>query len=519
MTPTPGTVTSVGISAPSIFSVSGSPVTGSGTLTLALSTQSAGLVFAGPSSGLAGAPTFRALVASDIPTLNQNTTGTAANVTGTVAIANGGTGATTQQGAMNALAGTQSAGTYLRSDGTNTTLSSIQASDVPTLNQNTTGTASNVTGTVAIAHGGTGQTTQQAAINALAGTQSAGKYLRSDGTNTTLSSIQAGDVPTLNQNTTGTAANVTGTVAITNGGTGQTTQQAALNALAGTQSAGKYLRSDGTNTTLSSIQASDVPAINLATSGSGGVTGNLPTANLNGGTGASSSTFWRGDGTWAAPSATPYKVPTIQKFTSGTGTYTTPAGALYIRVRMVGGGGGGAGSGTANGSTPTAGGNTTFGTSLLAANGGGVNANIGAAGGSGGTASLGTGPIGIAISGGTGAGGFGNLATGAAAVAGGSGGVSPFGGAGTSGCSPLTGGAAVANSGSGGAGGSISATASGYSGPGGGAGGFVDAIITNPAASYAYSIGTGGSAGGAGTNGSVGGAGGSGIIIVEEHYQ
>jgi hypothetical protein len=46
-----------------------------------------------------------------------------------------------------------------------------------------------------------------------------------------MSAIQAADVPTLNQNTTGTAANVTGTVAIANGGTGQTTAANAFNAL------------------------------------------------------------------------------------------------------------------------------------------------------------------------------------------------------------------------------------------------------------------------------------------------
>jgi hypothetical protein len=125
----------------------------------------------------------------------------------------------------------------------------------PTLNQSTTGTASNVTGTVAIANGGTGQTTQQAALTALSGTQTSGQYLRSNGTNTLLSAIQTADVPTLNQSTTGTASNVTGTVAIANGGTGQTTQQSAFNALAPSQTSnsGKHLTTNGTNTSWASI--------------------------------------------------------------------------------------------------------------------------------------------------------------------------------------------------------------------------------------------------------------------------
>jgi len=64
-----GTVTSVGLSLPSIFSVTGSPVTTSGTLAATLATQAANLVFAGPSSGAAATPTFRALATADLPSI------------------------------------------------------------------------------------------------------------------------------------------------------------------------------------------------------------------------------------------------------------------------------------------------------------------------------------------------------------------------------------------------------------------------------------------------------------------
>ena len=89
-----------------------------------------------------------------------------------------------------------------------------------------------------------------------------------------------------------------------------------------------------------------------------GVTGILPVAN--GGTGLSSIAH------------------TVQVFTSGSGTYTTPANVKAIWVRAVGGGGGAGGTGSAGAPTNgTGGGNTTFSTLTATAGSGGPNSLTG----------------------------------------------------------------------------------------------------------------------------------------------
>ena len=103
---------------------------------------------------------------------------------------------------------------------------------------------------LAIADGGTGQSTAAAAITALTGTQTSGYYLRSNGTNASLSAIQAADVPTLNQNTTGSAATLSQTNPVSRGGTNLTslTNKGVLYASSTSQVAtGTALQFDGTN--------------------------------------------------------------------------------------------------------------------------------------------------------------------------------------------------------------------------------------------------------------------------------
>lgn len=84
-----GTVTSVGlIDGTGLFTISGSPVTTSGNLTLSSFTnKAANEVFAGPTSGGPGTPSFRMLVAADIPDLSGVYANTAlSNLTSPTAI-------------------------------------------------------------------------------------------------------------------------------------------------------------------------------------------------------------------------------------------------------------------------------------------------------------------------------------------------------------------------------------------------------------------------------------------------
>ncbi len=75
-----GTVTSVGLSMPNVFSVANSPVTTSATLTVTLATQAANLIFAGPTTGSAAAPTFRSIVLADLPNITLAKGGTGSTI-------------------------------------------------------------------------------------------------------------------------------------------------------------------------------------------------------------------------------------------------------------------------------------------------------------------------------------------------------------------------------------------------------------------------------------------------------
>ena len=279
-----GTVTSVAGTSPVVSSGGATP-----TISLASSygdtqnpyaSKSANAVLAAP-NGTAGVPSFRALVAADIPTLNQNTTGTASNVTGTVAVANGGTGQTSYTDGQ-ILIGNSTGNTLSKATltaGSNVTITNGPGTITIAATAGGAGVSS-VTATSPVASSG-GSNPDISLATAYGDTKNpyasktAGYVLAapsgSAGT-PSFRALVATDVPTLNQNTTGTASNVTGTVAVANGGTGQTTANAALNALLPTQTGntGYFLTTNGTNSSWAAVSGSGtVTSVGV----SGGTTG------------------------------------------------------------------------------------------------------------------------------------------------------------------------------------------------------------------------------------------------------
>jgi hypothetical protein len=91
-TPGNGTVTSIALTMPAEFSVAGSPVNTSGTFAVTKANQNANLVYAGPASGGAAAPTFRAMVSADLPAGVGSVTSVALTLTGTALLTLGVTG-------------------------------------------------------------------------------------------------------------------------------------------------------------------------------------------------------------------------------------------------------------------------------------------------------------------------------------------------------------------------------------------------------------------------------------------
>lgn len=532
-----GTVTSVGLALPSFITVSGSPVSTTGTLTGTLATQNANLVFAGPSSGAAAAPTFRLLAATDIPSLSyvssvsvNSPLTSIGSLTPTLSITKSDT----------SHDGYLSAADWTTFNGKQAALTIGNLTETGSANLVVTGGTGSVIGSgVSLALTGSSIVeatssvlTLTGATNAVLGTgvsiqvkQSSGSvsgYLSSTDWTTFNSKQAAGSYITA----------LTGDVAAAGPGSSAATL-ATVNSNVGSFSAANItVNAKGLITAASNgvaVVVNYAPTMQRFTA-SGAFTYNLDhliicsSANATvGATYTNNSVTFTVMGTiaagtllWVSGNGDPSTSGTLTK-ASGTGdatiTFSSFKDPVYLELEVVGGGGGGGGQG-GNGST---GGNSTLGASgtLITANGGaaGTSGPV-VSGGQGGTVSHGTSVLGDDIQGGSGGPG-----SNTPSIGGGIGGNTCRGGGGTGGGSTAAGAAGGTNTGGGGGG--NGAPAAGGSNSGGGGGGCFRGIYGAPgfpAIAQTYS-GSVGASGAAGTGTPVGGAGAIGDIKIWAHYQ